>query len=359
MNDDSRGFQGRNRKRSLGTFLVLVIAFGVRPVPAPAAEKSAYKNTPGPHEVQMVLYDWQDVKRGRSVPVKIYYPADLAAPLPLVIFSHGLGGSREGYEYLGRHWASHGYISLHVQHIGSDDAVWQGQAQPMQSLREAAIRPENAVNRARDVSFVLDEMAGLNSAPGLFQGRVDLGKVGLAGHSFGANTTLVAAGQVFILPGGRTVGFSEPRIKAAVPMSAPVPRSRNDLEKVFGAIAIPCLHMTGTLDDSPIGETNAADRRLPFDNIGGSDQYLVIFNGGDHMIFSGRPRNAATGQDEKDALFQDLIRQATTAFWDAYLVGDARARSWLSGGGLTSLLGNDGTVETKRVSVTKRPVTGR
>jgi hypothetical protein len=117
--------------------------------------------------------------------------------------------------------------------------------------------------------------------------------------------------------------------------------------------------MTGTLDDSPIGETNAADRRLPFDHIGGAEQYLVIFNGGDHMIFSGRPRNAAGARAEKDALFQDLIRQATTAFWDAYLTGDARAKSWLSRGGLASLLGGDGTLETKRVSVTKRPVSGR
>ncbi len=77
------------------------------------------------------------------------------------------------------------------------------------------------------------------------------------------------------------------------------------------------------------------------------------------MIFSGRPRAAAAGQGDKDALFQDLIRQATTAFWDVYLLGDARARTWLSGGGLTSLLGEDGTLETKRVSPAKRPASGR
>jgi len=359
MNTEFRGFRKPWTNRAWWLGLSLILTLVLPPVPAPAGEKSGYKKTPGPYEVKTVLYDWQDAKRGRPVPVKIYYPADMAAPLPLVIFSHGLGGSREGYEYLGRHWASHGYISLHVQHIGSDDAVWRGQDQPMQSMRQAAIRPENAVNRARDVSFVLDEMARLNNAPGLFQGRVDLEKVGLAGHSFGANTTLVATGQVFILPGGRTVGFAEPRIKAAIPMSAPVPHSRDDLDRVFDGITVPCLHMTGTLDDSPIGETKAAERRLPFDHIGGAEQFLVIFNGGDHMIFSGRPRNAAAGGGEKDALFQDLIRQAATAFWDAYLMGDARAKSWLSGGGLKSLLGDDGTLETKRVGAAKRPVSGR
>jgi hypothetical protein len=175
----------------------------------------------------------------------------------------------------------------------------------------------------------------------------------VAGHSFGANTTLVAVGQVFILPGGQRVGFAEPRIKAAIPMSAPVPGSRVALDQVFGGISVPCLHMTGTLDDSPIGETQAADRRLPFDHIDAAEQYLVIFNGGDHMIFSGRLTNAGSAQAEKDALFQDLIRQATVAFWDAYLLGEAGAKSWLSGGGLAALLGSDGTLETKRISVIK------
>lgn len=356
MNDNSQDFQGQWRKRSLGAFLVLALALFLRPVPAPAKDKPEYKKAPGPHEVRTVFFDWQDAKRGRAVPVKIYYPADLQAPAPLVVFSHGLGGTREGYEYLGRHWASYGYISLHIQHIGSDDAVWRGQERPMQAIREAAIRPENAVNRSRDVSFVLDEMIRLKKAPGPFQGCVDLDKVGLAGHSFGANTTLVAAGQVFLLPGGQTVGFSEPRIKAAIPMSAPVPRSRDNLDRVFGAINVPCLHMTGTLDESPIGETQASDRRLPFDHIAGAEQYLVTFIGGDHMIFSGRPRNDGAGLGEKDAFFQDLIRQATTAFWDAYLMGDVRAKSWLSGGGLASILDGDGTLETKRISVVKRPL---
>jgi predicted dienelactone hydrolase len=354
MGNPNRPKHGQGR-----TELWLILAVLQLSIFASARVPSEYKKAPGPHEVRTVLYDWQDAKRSRPVPVKIYYPADLGAPAPLLIFSHGLGGSREGYEYLGRHWASYGFISLHIQHIGSDDAVWRGQARPMQAMRIAAIRPENAVNRVRDVSFVVDQMSELTRAPGPFQGRVNLEKIGLAGHSFGANTTLVAVGQVFILPGGRTIGFSDPRIKAAIPMSAPVPRSAGDLDRVFAGITVPCLHMTGTLDESPIGETEAADRRLPFDHITAAEQYLVTFNGGDHMIFSGRPRSGALGGGEKDVFFQDLIRQATTAFWDAYLGGDAQAKVWLSDGGLSALLGDDGTLETKRTSVVERPLSGR
>jgi len=314
--------------------------------PHPAA--GTYKQDPGPFKVEVRLYDWTDAKRGRSVPVKVYFPADSKNGSPLIVLSHGLGGSREGYEYIGRHWAGHGYISLHIQHVGSDDAVWREQARPMPAMKQAAADPMNAVNRVRDVSFVIDQMEKLNAGPGDLKDRVDLGRVGVAGHSFGANTTLVAAGQIFLLPGGRELGFADPRIKAAVPMSAPVPRNKNELGRAFGKIAVPCLHMTGTLDASLIGETPAADRRLPFDHINGADQYLIVFNGGDHMIFSGRARApAAAGQREKDKVFQDLIRQSSTAFWDAYLKGDAGGKRWLAEGGCESSLGSDGTFEKK------------
>lgn len=102
--------------------------------------------------------------------------------------------------------------------------------------------------------------------------------------------------------------------------------------------------MTGTLDDSPIGDTAAKDRRLPYDHIRGSDQYLVVFIGGGHMIFSGRGRLAGGG---KDSIFQNLIRPATTAFWDAYLKDAKPAKAFLTEGGLRKLLGKEGTLEKK------------
>ena len=327
----------------------LILPGHSRPVLSPSyPEAKTYKQAPGPFKVDTVLFDWTDAKRGRAVPVKIYYPLGGEGPSPLIVFSHGLGGSREGYEYLGRHWASYGYISLHIQHAGSDDEVWRGQARPLQSMKRAAANPQNALDRAHDVCFVIDQMARINHEVGVFNKRVDLDRIGAAGHSFGAHTTLVAVGELFILPGGKELAFADPRIKAAVPMSAPVPRNRKELGRVFSKISVPCLHMTGTLDDSPIGETAAADRRLPFDHIAGADQYLVIFEGGDHMIFSGRSRStAAAGRGEKDSLFQDLIRQSTTAFWDAYLKGDAEARAWLVDGSFASILGADGGYEKK------------
>jgi len=74
---------------------------------------------------QVIDLDWNDTARGRSLPLKVRVP-DGADKVPLVIFSHGLGGSREGGKAWGEHWAQHGYLVIHVQHPGSDDSLWKG-----------------------------------------------------------------------------------------------------------------------------------------------------------------------------------------------------------------------------------------
>ena len=93
--------------------------------PIVPADTPAYSPPAPTQVVTSAKLDWHDARRDRDVPVKIYFPKEGAGPFPIVIFSHGLGGSREGYEYLGRHWAGCGYVSVHMQHIGSDDRVWK------------------------------------------------------------------------------------------------------------------------------------------------------------------------------------------------------------------------------------------
>ena len=48
--------------------------------------------------VETIKYEWLDAKRNRFVPVKIYYPVTEDKIWPVIIFSHGLGGSRDGYD---------------------------------------------------------------------------------------------------------------------------------------------------------------------------------------------------------------------------------------------------------------------
>jgi pimeloyl-ACP methyl ester carboxylesterase len=313
-----------------------------------SAASFAYEPPRPTHDVEVIRFEWRDSTRDRDVPVKIHLPKDLAKPSPVVLFSHGLGGSRENYEYLGNHWAGCGYVSVHVQHAGSDDAVWR-KAEPgerMKSLRGATMDLANTVNRPRDISFVIDQLTHANedkTSP--LHGRIDLARVGMAGHSYGGFTAMAIAGQAFGPRHSREM--ADPRVKAVIQMSAPVPRGENGADAAYGPITTPVFHMTGTKDDSPIGDTNAAQRRIPYDHMTSAETCLLIFNGGDHMVFSGAPRVSSAAR-ESDARFQREICDASTAWWDAHLRGDSSARDWLMSGGFARLLGDDGTFEVRQ-----------
>jgi predicted dienelactone hydrolase len=168
---------------------VVGISQSLAPTPAYSPDRPLRK-------VATLLMTWHDEKRDRDVPVKIYYPADAKSACPMIIFSHGLGGNRATYSYLGKDWAGHGYISVHLQHLGSDDAVWRGAGfDGFAQLKQSVADPRNAINRALDVSFAIDQMIGLNHKAGPLEGLVDENEIGMAGHSFGAWTTLAVVGE--------------------------------------------------------------------------------------------------------------------------------------------------------------------
>ena len=146
---------------------VLLIAVVVGFVLPGAETLHAYEAPKPSADVEVVRCEWRDAARDREVPAKIYLPKDGAGPFPIIIFSHGLGGSRDGYEYLGRHWAGCGYVSVHLQHHGSDDAVWKGveSAGRARAMREATTNLANTTNRPKDVSFAIDQLIELNGDP--------------------------------------------------------------------------------------------------------------------------------------------------------------------------------------------------
>jgi len=323
--------------RGVSVPCALLLGFSIRVT-------ATYVPTQPSAEVAIVRYIWHDSARNRDIPVQIYYPTSGERPLPIVIFSHGLGGTREGYEYLGRYWAGCRYISVHVQHLGSDDSVWKGKpfAEVRASMEAAVAKPDNALNRPRDVSFAIEQLLQLNSQTGNpLSGRLDSKRIAVAGHSFGAWTTLAIAGEGV---GPTHISLADPRVKAAIVMSPPVAKGQRHDTSAFSTIGIPVLYLTGTQDDSPIGDTRAADRRIPFDHTSGAAAFFVNFVGADHMTFARHVRPSESPNDDR---FHGLITKTTTAYLDAYVRDDASARQWLIGHEINAALGPAASVEKR------------
>ena len=318
-----------------------------------AAAAAEYTAQPGPYAVASLEATWTDAARGREVPVKIYYPAAVSAssgqPCPVIIFSHGLGGSRDGYAYLGEHWASYGYVTVHLQHHGSDSEVLRS-PRPLKALRTAAADPQVTVNRPLDVTFAIDRLTVLNTDNRFaLHGRLDLQRIGVAGHSYGAYTTMAIAGAHNPIWGVEP-RYRDPRVKAAIAMSTPNTRG-NEKDAAFAGVTIPVFHMTGTEDGSSragetntiVGDTKAPERLRPYQHTTRAPAYLLVFTGGDHMVFSGR----LTARRPTDQPLQDRILAGSTAFWDAWLRESPSAKTWLDDGGFSRALGPLGTFEHK------------
>lgn len=280
-----------------------------------------------------IRYDvWRDDARDRDINVKLYEP-DTDSPAPIVIFSHGLGGSVEAAPYIGKQLASHGFLTIHIQHPGSDREVWRGRTgrrAVLSALGQAARNPENIINRYEDIPFVLDQIEA-RVASGELNG--DPMRMGIAGHSFGAHTVLAATGRRYRGLNG-SGSFKDERLLAGLPLSPPSPGERvqpDDYDFVYGDIDRPLLHITGTKDANPLDSSDAPiNRTIPFAEIDGAPQYLIIFDGADHAVFGGADRRRAKDWYPE---VQARTSEAATAFFSAYLNGDADARAWLDGAG--------------------------
>jgi predicted dienelactone hydrolase len=185
-----------------------------------------------------------------------------------------------------------------------------------------------------DVTATLDALEAWNAASSGHElsGKLDLARVGMSGHSFGAVTTQAVSGQRVPLVGDR---FNDARIQAALPMSPSKPR-RGSAEDAFGAVKIPWLLMTGTDDSAPIGGQTVASRLAVFPALRAGDKYELVLDGAEHSAFTDR---ALPGDRKpRNPNHHKAILALSTAFWDAYLRGDAAAKVWLQGEGARSVL---------------------
>jgi predicted dienelactone hydrolase len=301
----------------------MAAAFGLVTAPCAFAQTPLYADE-----------TWQDPRRQRAVPVRIRWPQG-AAPAdgwPMIVYSHGLGGSREGGDVWGQAWASAGFVVLHLQHAGSDiDAV---RAVASSFRDRAALRSvggaDQLLARLQDVVFALDDIARRKTIDKALR-FVRADAVGMAGHSFGAHTTLGVGGQSY--PGN--AGIKEPRIAALIALSPTLP-TRGDVAQAFAAVKQPTLCVTGTRDDDVVGNGATPDKRAAvYAALPQGNKAMLLLKDADHMTFGGvtgraagiLPRESVTTQLQPQ--HHALIARITTDWWRAHLQGDVEAKARL------------------------------
>lgn len=261
--------------------------------------------------------DWLDAARQRAVPVRLLLPHQ-GERLPLVVFSHGMGGSRTGYRWLGEYLAGQGVASLHVQHVGSDRRLWSGNVLGVVGRLQEAAQDQEAIARVHDLRFALDTLLG-----GELAARVDTRRIVAAGHSYGANTTLLASGAR-VRRQGQVLDLHDTRVRAAIVISAPPFYGEPDLGRILQSVTVPTLHVTATEDiiRIPGYYSGPEDRLAVFDATGSTRKWLAVFEGGSHSMFTDR---AASGGAALNPQVKSATRELAVAFVRGVLDGDETA----------------------------------
>lgn len=212
------------------------------------------------------------------------------SPYPVVVFSHGLGGTRlQSFDYT-VHLASRGYVVLAADHPGRmmGDLLPCLFSPALEGCDLSGMTGEDPA--VDDVDAML---AWLDAAAeeGPFAGAIDPARIGLSGHSAGAGTTV-------------GVGSEEPRFSALLPMAG------------YGAPtrSVPTLLMGGTCD------TFARDEDAITTGASLPDGDLVRILGGGHLAFSNLCELDLAGRadlwladrdDLNDTLYGLLLQLAT------------------------------------------------
>lgn len=264
-----------------------------------------------------------NARDGRKVDFKLYYPAEhdlQPGSAPLIIWSHGFGGNKDGAAFLSRYLAEQGYFVLHPTHHGTDSSLWEGKpGHPWDILRDYKVPRSASLDRFKDIPFLLDELECWAAQHPEIAQYIDLDNIGMSGHSFGALSTQVMAGQLFPDENEELITLADDRFKAFIAYS-PVPIGhlyQGEEQKIYSSIDGPILFMTGTEDNSPLDEFGYEHRLVIHEHARAEEKHIHILQGGDHMVYNGTRGKLADNplRDQHEA----EIKSEALRFWDRYL----------------------------------------
>jgi len=257
--------------------------------------------------------------RGEDLPVRISAPAT-GENLPVIVFSHGFGMSLDGYGPLADYWAAHGFVVVQPTHLDS---------------RTRALPPEDPRTpriwrlRVDDLRHVLDQLPSAEAAvPGL-AGRVDHGRIAVAGHSWGAQSASMLLGaRVLEADGSVGEDLSDPRVSAGVLLALPgtggsdlTPFAAEHfpfMSPSFADMKTPALLVAGDRDDSMLS-VRGPDWFTDAYRLSPGEKSLLTLFGAEHSLggISGYEAKETTDESPKRVA---LVQRVSVGYLRAALL---------------------------------------
>jgi dienelactone hydrolase len=291
--------QSESRRHLLGMFAgsALLAVAGCTSRPPGGDEDAGFKQFSRrgyEASVSSIAEPYRDIwLRGEDeIAVSLLVPRS-SAPSPLVVYLPGMGESVEAGELWRRAWAQAGYAVASLQ-TGKDAALWSsatGRGGDFTRVAREQFDAKMLAARLHCVDFVLKNIVRRAAAQEGVFGRIDTGRVAVAGFDLGAQTALALAGEKH--PGMGPLA-ALPSLRAVIAMS-PHARVSGGFAARFGGIALPVLSITGTEDADPYGLVDSPHtRQAPFKFMPPGGKYMLVLEDGTHQLLAGalRPMNA-------------------------------------------------------------------
>ncbi len=301
----------------------------------PAAELEAIPGIrPGPWQV--VVVDPVVLPRTalhRELPLRVLYPAagDTREVFPVLVFSHGNFSDRQHYDAVLTHWVSHGYVVFAPTHL-------DGGGMPrgiMASLRHGQMGLISA--RIDDVRRILGELPDIAAQIADPQLQMDVTRIALTGHSFGAFTAQQFVGAAAIEE-DLVLSAHDERVRVAVALSPPGPMFDVINEQSWETVNKPMLITTGTWDVNAQFWPHWKLHMVSYDVAPTEDKLALVVEGMDHYLGNLICRPEREERPQTDALL--MVNAITTSFLNASLKGDVAAEMFLDSDRLRDITGD-------------------
>ncbi len=302
-----------------------------------------------------------DQVREKDLEIKVTYP-DGADTYPVIVFSHGLLGSKDGYQPLVRYWADNGYVVIQPTHY--DSASFRKPT--LTELRDLTPLFVGWESRPDDIILILDQLAHLESLLPDFQGKFDHGRIGMGGHSFGSHTAMLIGGtqlsatsfgncgNVGSIANSNISGGASARSNAggkqfrderplAFLLLSPQGSGRALTEtadfnqSAWDDFERPMMIVTGT-EDKGRRRQDHIWRSEAFKYGAPDDKYLMVIEGGYHG-FGGITGTRFFGSGPANDSHVEWVQLSTLAFFDRYVKGLLDASKFLTEGELAKVSG--------------------